>query len=176
MKDMQGRKRTFVISGFPCVGKSHCAKYKQDKYKILDSDSSNYSWIKDGNGNNTKERNPDFPNNYIDYIKSKIGEVDVILVSSHLEVRQALHNNKIKVVSVYPDRNMKRIWIKRLKKRNSPEGMINLISDNWFDMVDGMRLEELGFLKVVLKGSNSYLDIKIIDWLFKDYLLCEFLN
>lgn len=56
----------------------------------LDSDSSNFSWVKDENGNNTKERNPEFPKNYIEHIKSNIGKVDVIFVSSHKVVREAL--------------------------------------------------------------------------------------
>lgn len=176
MKNIQSQKRTFVISGFPGVGKSYCAKVKQDKYKILDSDSSNYSWIKDENGNNTKERNPDFPNNYIEHIKANIGKVDVICVSSHETVRKALNDNNIKVIYVYPDRFLKKVWIERLINRNSPESMINFISDNWYDLIDGMHREEFRCLKIVLKGHNSYLDINRIKNLFDDYLMCDFLN
>jgi hypothetical protein len=61
-------KQTFVISAFPGCGKSYCYKKYQDRFSILDSDSSEFSWIKDNEGKNTKERNPDFPNNYIDHI------------------------------------------------------------------------------------------------------------
>ena len=65
-----------VISAFPGCGKTTYYKtwwkHKDNVWKdktvgevILDSDSSEFSWIKDENGNNTKERNQDFPNNYI---------------------------------------------------------------------------------------------------------------
>ena len=58
-------KKTLVMSAFPASGKTFAYnKYKNSKI-IFDSDSSEFSWIKDEFGNNTKERNPDFPNNYI---------------------------------------------------------------------------------------------------------------
>ena len=83
-------KKTMVIAAFPGTGKSFCTKNEGEKFEgILDSDSSNYSWIKDSNGQNTTERNPDFPNNYITHIKENIGKVDIIFVSSHKEVREA---------------------------------------------------------------------------------------
>ena len=57
-------KNTIIVSAFPCCGKTYYFENKKDLV-VLDSDSSNFSWIKDENGNNTKERNPEFPNNYI---------------------------------------------------------------------------------------------------------------
>lgn len=63
-------KNTIVISAFPACGKSYKVKnYNGKPYTMLDSDSSNFSWIKDELGNNTKVRNPDFPSNYIQHIK-----------------------------------------------------------------------------------------------------------
>jgi hypothetical protein len=44
------RKNTFVISAFPGCGKSYCYNNYQDKLSMLDSDSSEFSWIKDENG------------------------------------------------------------------------------------------------------------------------------
>lgn len=86
--------KTYVISAFPAYGKSYCFKKYQDKFTILDSDSSEFSWIKDRNGNNTKERNANFPQNYITHIKNNIGKVDIIFVSSHETVRKALFDSK----------------------------------------------------------------------------------
>ena len=60
--------KTRIISAFPACGKTYCYQNLQNDYKgILDSDSSDFSWVKDKDGNNTKERNPDFPNNYIQH-------------------------------------------------------------------------------------------------------------
>ena len=61
-----------VISAFPGCGKSTYYNMYKDTQKILDSDSSEFSWIKDENGNNTKERNPEFPMNYINHIKDNL--------------------------------------------------------------------------------------------------------
>jgi len=52
--------KTAVVSVFPACGKSYTYNHFRDKYSMLDSDSSQFSWIKDADGNNTKERNPDF--------------------------------------------------------------------------------------------------------------------
>ena len=64
---------TLVVSAFPGCGKSHLFRNKGEK-KILDSDSSTFD-------------KSQFPQNYIEHIKFNIGEVDIILVSSHKEVR-----------------------------------------------------------------------------------------
>ena len=52
-----------IISGFPLVGKTYLFE-NQDKtpFTITDSDSSNFSWIKDSEGN--KVRNSEFPQNF----------------------------------------------------------------------------------------------------------------
>ena len=111
-----------VIAAFPGTGKSYCVKNEAEKFDgVLDSDSSNFSWKKDANGNNTTERNPDFPNNYIEHIKENIGKVDVIFVSSHKEVREALEKENIKYTLVYPNVFQKEDYIKRYKNRGNSE-------------------------------------------------------
>ena len=59
--------KTKIISAFPGVGKTYF--HERNKRISIDSDSSHFSWVKDENGNNTKERNPEFQNNYINHIK-----------------------------------------------------------------------------------------------------------
>jgi len=154
--------RTFVISAFPACGKSYCFENHQEEFSILDSDSSQFSWIKDEDGNNTKERNPDFPQNYIKHIKKNIGKVDVIFVSSHEVVRKALADNNIKTIIVYPNKNLKSEWIRRFKERGNNEAFIKFISDNWGNFIDDIENEDSGFLKQRLNDENSYLDIKFI--------------
>lgn len=121
--------RTKIISAFPGTGKT----YYHNKYKdtTLDSDSSNFSWVKDENGNNTKERNPEFPQNYINHIKENIGKYEYIFVSSHKEVRDALLDNCLFFYLVYPEENRKDEFIQRYKKRGNDENFINLIIKNW---------------------------------------------
>ena len=55
-------KETTIISGFPGVGKTEFFKDQTYHNRVcLDSDSSEFSWVEDNEGNNTKERNPNFP-------------------------------------------------------------------------------------------------------------------
>jgi hypothetical protein len=57
--------RTIIISAFPGMGKSYSVEHLP-QYKMLDLESSNYSWIKTNDG---KVRNPLFAQNYIDHLK-----------------------------------------------------------------------------------------------------------
>jgi endo-1,4-beta-D-glucanase Y len=118
--------------------------------------------IKDENGINTKERDPDFPNNYIEHIKSNIGKVDVIFVSSHEVVRKALAENNIKTIIVYPGKELKEEWIRRFKQRGNNEGFINFISSNWDKFIEEIGNEDYGFLKEKLNENNSYLDMHFL--------------
>ena len=155
------RKNTFVISAFPGCGKSYCYNNYQDKLSMLDSDSSEFSWIKDEGGENTKERNPEFPNNYMKHIKDNIGKVDIIFVSSHDIVRKALKGEGIKTVIVYPNKSAKEEWIRRFKQRGNNEVFINFISSNWDNFIDEIENEDYGFLKNKL-GENSYIDLSFL--------------
>ena len=143
--------RTKIISAFPGVGKT----YYHNKHKdtTLDSDSSNFSWIKDENGNNTKVRNPEFPQNYINHIKDNIGKYEYIFVSSHKDVRNALLDNCIFFYIVYPDSTRKDEFIQRYRNRGNDENFIKLVSDNWDSW-----MRERRFLPDGCKDINMVLD------------------
>ena len=143
--------KTIVISAYPCCGKTFCYEKLGKQYIILDSDSSQFSWTtrkptqeeideygsqhtntllgedyfkKEYSERMIKVRNPEFPANYIQHIKNNIGEVDVIFVSSHLEVRKALQDAGIEYVTVYPDPDLIEEWVGRMYLRNSSESFI----------------------------------------------------
>jgi hypothetical protein len=143
--------KTKIISAFPGTGKS----YYHNKYKetTLDSDSSNFSWIKDNEGNNTNQRNPEFPRNYINHIKENIGKYKYIFVSSHKEVRDALLNECLFFYLVYPDDRRKDEFIQRYKNRGNDENFIKLVSNNWEEW-----LKELWFLEDGCKKIEMVLD------------------
>ena len=153
---------TKVISAFPACGKSYIFQNEQDNFDgILDSDSSEFSWIKDENGNNTTERNPDFPNNYIQHIEENLGKVQIIFVSSHDVVRNALRENNIDYTIVYPDISLKEDWIKRFKKRGNNEKFINFISNNWDKFIADIESETYPN-KYKLKHKYDYLDTDVV--------------
>ena len=109
--------------------------------KILDSDSSLFSWIYDENGNKTNVRNPDFPNNYIQHIKEHMDTEDVIFVSSHKSVRDALKNAGIPYYLIYPKKEMKDEWMYRFKKRGNDENFIKFQDEHWDEFIEDMDKE-----------------------------------
>lgn len=88
-----------------------------------------------------KVRNPDFPNNYIEYIKSFIGVADYIFVSTHEVVRNALKEAGIDFYIVYPDKSLKEEWVGRCFLRGSGESFCKLIADNWDMWIDQIEKE-----------------------------------
>lgn len=143
----ENHKMTKVISGFPAVGKSFLSS--QSDLTVLDSDSSNFSWIQEG------ERHPDFPNNYIEHIKSNIGKVDYILVSSHDIVREALKDNNIRYTLVYPSAHLKDEYLERYRSRGNNEGFIKFIGSKWDEFITDIEKET--FPHLTRLGSGQYL-------------------
>ena len=150
--------KTIIISAFPGTGKTYFyEKYKNSDIKVLDSDSSNFSWIKDKNGNNTTKRNPDFPQNYINHIKENIGKADIIFVSSHDIVRQSLYDNGIKYIVAYPDNDCKDEYLERYRNRGNTEEFINMMNKNWDKFINSMKNDKGAYMKWIL-GINQFID------------------
>jgi hypothetical protein len=142
-----------VVSAFPGTGKSHLYR-EQHSMVVLDSDSSQYSWVYNSDG--IKVRNPDFPNNYMTHIKEAMEQVDLILVSTHKEVRDALVANNISFDLVFPDSSLKDEYIQRYKDRGSDERFIKLMEDNFEKFIDELKNQE-GCIKLVLDRPNIFL-------------------
>lgn len=150
-------KNTKVISAFPGTGKTYCFNNFKG-ITILDSDSSEFSWIKDENGNNTTERNPDFPNNYIKHIKENIGKVDIIFVSSHSSVREALTNEGINFILVFPNVYNKNTYLKRYKDRGSSDSFIKLMDDKFEEFCEEM-YNDKKHKRIIFYGDETISDL-----------------
>ena len=148
---------TIIIAGFPGTGKSILT----NEYRNLtsDSDSSKFSWIMTEEG---KVRNPDFPNNYIEHIKSLIGKVRIIFVSTHDVVRQALKDNNIEYVLVYPGKNCKDIYMNNYKNRGNDDAFLKLMDQNWDKFINQLEHEEGCSIKLVLMRNKYIKDIPFI--------------
>jgi hypothetical protein len=158
------KKQCKIISAFPGCGKSYCVANESDKFNgVLDSDSSEFSWVKDENGNNTNQRNPDFPENYIKHIKENLDKNEVIFVSSHKEVREALEKEGLNYILVYPNIFQKQDYIKRYKKRGNSQSFIDKVESNWEEWI-GECEEEIFPIKITLPYfSVKYLNKEVID-------------
>lgn len=139
---------TKVISAFPATGKSWLTKELNDKgLKVLDSDSSKFSWISVG------KRNPDFPNNYIKHIKDNIGKVDYIFVSSHKEVRNAMNDNLISYLLAFPHESLIKEYVERFVSRGNDEKFIEFICQNWFAFINDLKDENCKQKIQMLQGQ-----------------------
>ena len=155
------KRITLVVSAYPASGKTYSyKKYKRthpngNNLIILDSDSSKFSWIYN-DGIKTDKRNPNFIQDYINHIKENIGKVDIIFVSSHKEVRQALRDNNIKYFMVYPMFDMKDEFIKRMKERENSEKFIEFQKEHFEKFIEEIINEydgENGFLLALTKDK-----------------------
>lgn len=151
--------KTRIISAFPASGKTYLFKNGFEDAVILDSDSSKFSWKLDENGEPTKTRNPEFPENYIKHIKNNIGMADYIMVSSHIDIRKALDAAGLCWIYVAPHRSLMLEWVGRCYIRGSEKGFIDLIINNWDDWVyPNYDLSPCG---MTILGSGEYLEDKM---------------
>ena len=176
-------KKALIISAFPGMGKSYFFRnnscYSTDNElmerpgnRILDSDSSDFSWIKDEDGNNTSERNPEFPENYIRHIKCNLYDKDIIFVSSHKQVREALEREGLDYAIVYPSKKLKFHLLERYEKRGSSKEFVKLMLDNFDNFVDQIEEETFPVL-VKINEPNEFIDSFMIK-LIKEDLESEF--
>ena len=143
-------RRSVIVMGFPGVGKTYVKeRYKgSNNLKVLDSDSSNFD-------------KSDFPNNYINYIEKQIGKYDIIMVSTHKEVRDAIKNSIIprmcSLYICYPSYDIKDEWLERLRKRGNNESFIKMIDENYFNWVRDIKMNEDDLIHLEITDPSNYL-------------------
>ena len=141
------KDNTLVVSGFPGVGKSYFAgkeRYREGNHKLITLDADSSSFDKGG-----------FPLNYISHIKSKLGKVDILFVSSDWEVRKSLVNNGIFFTLVYPNKSLKIEYLKRYAERGDSDEFINSLLSKWNVWLDELGNQN-GCVHLVL-NSGEYL-------------------
>lgn len=127
---------TEVISGFPGIGKTVVHQHASDYgWRIIDSDSSTFSWAREG------IRNPKFPANYMNHIKGNIGFARLIMVSSHDVVREALMANDIHYTLIYPSIELKDEYLQRYRDRHNSEAFLSFIDHNWEKFIADIEAE-----------------------------------
>ena len=91
----------------------------------MDSDSSKFD-------------KTDFPRNYIEHIKENIDNVDIMFISSHEDVRNALENEDIDFDLFYPSIDRKIEFLENYVKRRSNREFIMKVDANWKEWIDGI--------------------------------------
>jgi len=130
----------------------------KDKIDILDSDSSTFD-------------KKDFPNNYIKHIKENIGKVDVIFVSSHQIVRNAMKENGIIYSMYYPAKRRKKEMLELYKMRGNNEDFIWFLDNNFEFFIDNIEKENVEGVKIRLENEGDFiLNDQLFDNLIKQII------
>lgn len=182
-------KNTLIISAYTCCGKTYASEHMKD-YDIFDVNISDFKTIKrlpneeeiekerewwksslhlmsvEGHLNQFKQQivsvdNPDFPNNFIQYIKENIGKVDVIFVDSDIRIRQWLNEAKIKFVTIYPWNSCLSEWVGRMYLQDYPDFIIRNKINGWNHEVCPVK-EPYGD-RLIRLSHGKYISEKFID-------------
>lgn len=152
--------KTQIVCAFPGTGKTYFCDSSQANYALAnycrDSDSSNFP----------KEN---FPQNYIAHIKSMLGIIGVVFVSSHKEVRDALAAEGIEYTLVYPHANLKDEYLKRYEDRGDSWRFISLVNTMWDQWMAELQADK-SKRHIVLPANGYLFDAKIIDGLYESTL------
>lgn len=145
-------KKAIVICGFPGVGKTSAAN---NRTNILDAESSAFSWNwNPENLEKGRERNPEFPHNYIRFIKENMDKYDVILASSHQAVRDVLKAEGIQYIIVAPEYPRKNEYMIRYLQRGSDIDFIEQLYGSWGQFIDDLAYDGAPLIWI---GEGKYL-------------------
>lgn len=146
MKELENNKNALLCASFPGTGKTTLYnKYNGTEVIIIDSDSSKFNKSK-------------FPENYIHHIKDSINKADIICISSHKEVRDALVANDLYFTLIYPHRSLKKEYIARYKDRGNSHLFIELVEKNWDIWITECE-NQLGCIHIVLPSMIFINDV-----------------
>lgn len=140
---------SMLVAAFPGTGKSYyCSNgnWSQSSGFCTDSDSSKFD-------------KSEFPANYIEHIKKKIAEgYKRIFISSHKDVRNALVDNQLPFVLIYPSKDLKDEYIQRYIERGNDENFVRLVSENWDVWLDECRAQT-GCFHIELASGQYVSDV-----------------
>jgi hypothetical protein len=91
---------------------------------------------------------------------------DVIFVSSHLEIRQALKDAGLRYLLVFPETCCKDEYIARYRERGSPAAFVERLRENWEQWLDSCRNDDA--LKLVLNKGGFLTEQVLISAIHPD--------
>ena len=158
---------SIIISAFPGMGKTY-SKKSITTLDIIDHESTPYRWTYDNDKNYINKRikihNPEFPKNYIDALKEIIyseDSPDVVYVSSHSEVRDALNKEGIDYYLISPYYRCKESMIQRYRERGNSEKFCDQLYSNWNKYIDSINNETHPIL--IKFDDRNFIDVILLN-------------
>ena len=121
-----------IIAGFPGIGKTHFYnnQLKTKKYKVKDSDSSQYSKV------------ISWEKKYFDDVIKSLKTHDICLISTHKEVRNIFIENGITINLIYPPANAKSFYLDLYKSRGNDPKFIDFMDDKFEKFINEINIIE----------------------------------
>lgn len=158
-----------IIAAFACTGKTTIAKNNKN---YIDLESSDYKWIFDESIKNIdKEKrkgapgrtlNPEWPYNYINKIKELKDVYEYVLIVPDTEVLMHLDFDEINYLVVVPEKDNKKEYIERAKRRENHQVFIDFI-DRFYEVLIEVLYVSVDNERIIILEKGKYLeDIKNI--------------
>ncbi len=161
-----------VLAAMPGVGKSTLMKIAQENgFKVVDSDSQRFSFLTNEQGQyidregkivTTKQAriaNPNFVSDYVAHIREMTTQNDLVFVSAHEAIRDALAQGGIQFDLVRYEEEVKDEVVARIRNRKSAqpnEIIANVLSANWDKWME--TIDKPGPRHIFVLGSGQYLN------------------
>ncbi|KAK4168476.1 hypothetical protein QBC43DRAFT_360383 [Cladorrhinum sp. PSN259] len=160
------KQTAIIISGFACIGKSKFSGLKTYQgYEIVDLDSAGYTVDPK---TKVKRDSKTFVEAYIKdilaYAYRPANKKVILMMSTHLEIRQEMCKRGLKYTLVYPQpgAECKGAWLTRLRERAGEDALYKFFADKWAFLIDGL---ENGFTTFESKAGATRVRLGKDDYL-----------
>ena len=149
-----------IYAAFPGTGKTFATAHN---HNLIDAESSNFQWLDATGGTNEstkgklKQKNPDWPQNYIDFIIENAKTYDVLTACQPV-VLNALDQAGIVYATVAPETNEKDEYLTRYKNRGNDTSFIDLMNNHFESFIQDLHSHE-DALHIVLKKNQYMADL-----------------
>lgn len=157
-----------IYSVFPGLGKSYTARVTMAG-KAIDAESSKFQWLdyeshnEEKNKGKLKNKSPEWPENYVDFITGQNTEDKVVLISAQPEILNALGERGIPFKTITPDVSTKERIMDRYKTRGNNNEFIHTMETSFERSIDEMDTNTYASDHLKLKENHRLADLLIID-------------
>lgn len=150
-----------ICACFAGTGKTSLAT--NSPVDFIDLESSDYQWTfnkdmdrEERKGTEEKEKNPDFPLNYIQDIR-EMDKYRNVLIACQPSVLKALAQANVNYTVVTPEAYLKEEYLDRYRERGNTQGFIDLMDRNFNDFVNDLKTNIHASACITIKQKGIFL-------------------